>query len=119
MKVPILKNSRSHDKIIPILYYPIPQTRFGDDSGSRMVKRKTIQDISREIPMYPDSIHRPPPKPTEIPIQEIPRNLSDVDMDINADFKENSPYQEGVISEMYQRPHKSYFQEPQELDSLN
>ena len=26
--------------------------------------------------------------------------------------------QEGVISEMYQRPDKSYFQEPQELDSL-
>ena len=34
------------------------------------------------------------------------------------DFKENSPFQEGVISEMYQRPDKSYSQEPQELDSL-
>ena len=34
------------------------------------------------------------------------------------DFKENSPYQEGVISETYQRPYKSYFQEPPELDSL-
>ena len=34
------------------------------------------------------------------------------------DFKENSPFQEGVISEMYQRPDKSYFQEPQDLDSL-
>ena len=34
------------------------------------------------------------------------------------DFKENSLYQEGVISETYQRPGKSYFQEQQELDSL-
>ena len=34
------------------------------------------------------------------------------------DFKENSIFQEGVISETYQRPDKSYFQEPQELDSL-
>ena len=34
------------------------------------------------------------------------------------DFKENSPFQEGVISETYQRPDKSYFQEPQEWDSL-
>ena len=34
------------------------------------------------------------------------------------DFKENSPYQDGVISEMYQRPDRSYFQEPPELDSL-
>ena len=34
------------------------------------------------------------------------------------DFKENSPYQEGVISETYQRPNRSYFQEPLELGSL-
>ena len=92
--------------------------RSGDNSSSRMVKRKTIQDISREIPMYPDPIYRPPPKPSEIPLQEVPRNLSDLDTDINMYFKENSPYQEGVISETYQWPVKSYFQEPQEVDSL-
>ena len=34
------------------------------------------------------------------------------------DIKENSPYQEDVILEMYQRPDKSYFQEPPELDGL-
>ena len=34
------------------------------------------------------------------------------------DFEENSPYQEGVISEMYQTPDRSYFQEPPELDTL-
>ena len=34
------------------------------------------------------------------------------------DFKDNSPYQEGVISELYQRPDRSYFQEPPELGSL-
>ena len=28
----------------------------------------------------------------------------DLDTDINMDFEENSPYQEAVISEMYQRP---------------
>ena len=33
-------------------------------------------------------------------------------------FEENSPYQEGVISETYQRSYKSYFQEPPELQSL-
>ena len=65
--------------------------------------------------MYPDPIYRPPPKPTEMPLQEVPRNLSDLDTDINMDFKENCPYQEDVISETYQRPDKSYLQEPQEL----
>ena len=56
-------------------------------------------------------------KPTEIPLQEIPRKLTDFNTDINKDFKENSPYQKGVISEMYQRPNRSYFQESAELDS--
>ena len=37
---------------------------------------------------------------------------------INLDFKENSPFQEGVISETYQRPNKSFFQEPQDLNRL-
>ena len=42
----------------------------------------------------------------------------DLDTNINMDFEENSHYQEGVISETYQRPNRSYFQEPAELDSL-
>ena len=42
----------------------------------------------------------------------------DLDTDINTDFEENSLYQEGVISETYQRPNRSYFQEPPQLDSL-
>ena len=83
--------------------HAIPQTGSSDDSSSRMVKRKTIQDINREIPMYWDPIYRPSPKPTEIPIQEVPMNLSDFDSEINMDFKENSPFQEVVISETYQR----------------
>ena len=42
----------------------------------------------------------------------------DLDTELNTDFKENSSYQEGVISEMYQRPDRSFFQELPELDSL-
>ena len=44
--------------------------------------------------------------------------MSDFDPEINMDSEENSPFQEGVISETYQRPDKSCFQEPQELGSL-
>ena len=60
----------------------------------------------------------PPPKPGAIPLQETLRKLTDLDSDINMDFEENSPYQEGIISETDQRPDRSYFQEPPELDSL-
>ena len=63
-----------------------------------------MQDTRREMHAYADPIYRSPPKPTEIPLQEIPRKLMDFDTDINMYFEENSPYQEGVISETYQRP---------------
>ena len=117
-KVPTPESSRIHDKIIPIPDYTIPQTRSDDDSSSRMVKRKTRQDISREILMYPYPTYRPTPKPVEVPIPDIPGSISDFDQEIYTDFEENSPFQEDVISETYQRPDKSSFQEPQEWDSL-
>ena len=41
-----------------------------------------------------------------------------MEQDINMDFEENSPHQEGVISEIYQRSDKSYFQEPPELQNI-
>ena len=34
------------------------------------------------------------------------------------DIEENSPFQENIISEIYERPNKSYFQEPIELKDL-
>ena len=39
-------------------------------------------------------------------------------MDRNINFEENSPYQEGIISETYERPDKSYFKDPSELKDL-
>ena len=42
----------------------------------------------------------------------------DLDLEINQDFEENSPYQEGIISEIYQRPEKSQLVEPPELADL-
>ena len=51
-------------------------------------------------------------------LQDIPRELTDLNIDINIDIEENSPYQESIISETYQRLDRSYFQGPSELDSL-
>ena len=36
----------------------------------------------------------------------------------NLDFEEKSPHQEGIITEMYKSPDKSYFKQPQELADL-
>ena len=109
------KPSKICDKIIQD--YTFPHISSGDDSGSIMVKRKAKQDASGEIPLYPDPVYRSPPKPVKLPIPNIPRCLLDIDPEINTDFKENSTFQEGVISETYQRTDKTYFREPQELES--
>ena len=53
-----------------------------------------------------------------MPIPEIPGSLSDIDSELNTNFEENSPFQEGVISKTYQRLDTSYFQESQELECL-
>ena len=42
----------------------------------------------------------------------------DLDLDISKDFEENSPYQEGIISEIFQRLDKSQLLQPPELADL-
>ena len=55
---------------------------------------------------------RPPPKP---PHQLI--NKQDIG-DTKTEIEENLPFQENIISDIYERPDKSYFQEPVELKDL-
>ena len=46
------------------------------------------------------------------------KKQTDLDLDINKDIEENSPYQEGIISEIYERPHKSQLVDTPELTDL-
>ena len=77
-----------------------------------------------DVPFHPGPTYRPPPKPIR---SNMPRSqessqsspsTENINPDINLDFEENSPFQEGIISEAYQRPDKSFFQEPKELNDL-
>ena len=45
-------------------------------------------------------------------------NVQNIHPNINFDFEENSPFQEGVMWEMFQRPDKLFYQEPKELGNL-
>ena len=60
-----------------------------------------------------------PPKPPDIsdPL-DSQKDLLDNDSDRKIEIEENSPFQEGIISEIYERPDNSYVQEPQELTDL-
>ena len=64
---------------------------------------------SEGLPPYILQRSRPPPKPPDQLI--IKQDRGDIKMDI----EENSPFQENIISEIYERPDKSYFQEPIEI----
>ena len=44
--------------------------------------------------------------------------MQDINPNINFDFEENSPFQEGIMLETLQRLDKSFFQEPKELGDL-
>ena len=68
---------------------------------------------------YHELYARPPPKPPNVtnPI-DSQKDLLDNDLDRNIDIEENSPFQEGIIAETYERPDTSYVQEPYELNDL-
>ena len=99
---------------IPI---PLPQHQLVDPTCIVQQIGPKIQH--RPSPPYHDPYTRPPPRPPDVtdPI-DSQKDLLDNDLDRNVDIEENSPFQEGIISEIYERPGMSYIQEPQELKDL-
>ena len=73
---------------------------------------------TRQVPFYQDPLIKPLPRLPGTKTQDNRRTTLDLDLDINKDFEENSPYQEGIMLETYQRPGKSQLLEPPELADL-
>ena len=73
----------------------------------------------RPSPPYYDPYTRPQTKPPDIidPLDSW-KDLLDNDLDRKVEIEENSPFQEGIISEIHERPNTSYMQKPQELKDL-
>ena len=73
-----------------------------------------------DAPFHPDPLLKPPVKPIRqnIICNQNSQNVQDISPNINFDVQENSPFQEGIMSETYQRPDKTFFQEPKELGDL-
>ena len=85
---------------------------ISDETGPIMPK--SIMDILRSemLPPYLVPQTRPPPKPLDNLSKKQEVESSKIEIE------ENSPFQESIISEVYERPDKSYFQEPIELKDL-
>ena len=85
---------------------------IGNEMESKRLKSIMEFPKSEMLPPYLVPPLRPPPKP--------PDNLSKKQEaeSLKIEIEENSPFQESIISEVYERPDKSYFQEPIELKDL-
>ena len=59
-----------------------------------------------DVPLLPHPLHEPLQKKHNI------TGPQDMKTEINLDIEENSPFQEGIISELIQRPNKTFFQNP-------
>ena len=92
-------------------HHPIDPVHIPQQIGPKIQHRPT--------PCYHDPYMRPPPKPPDIsdPLDNR-KDLLDNDSDRKVEIEENSPFQEGIISEIYERPNNSYMQEPQGLTDL-
>ena len=74
-----------------------------------------------DVSFHPGPVYRPPPKPINQDVLYPQSSQSSTyieNINLNFDFEENSPFQEGVMSKTFQRPDKSFFQEPNELGNL-
>ena len=72
-----------------------------------------------DVPFHLDLLLRPNrPIMQNITHKLNSQNEQNISPNINFDFKENSSFQEGVMSETFQRLDKSFFQNPKELGDL-
>ena len=106
--------SHEQSQIVPrplSQHQPIDPTHIPQQIGPKIQHRPT--------PSYHNPYARPPPKPPDIsdPL-DSQKDLLDNGLDRKVEIEENLPFQEGIISKIYERPDNSYVQEPQELTNL-
>ena len=108
-------SQKMEDSIGP--HFPKPKAIISSDEAVSAVDPTVSVPLpkvprSKGLPPYILPRSRPPPK---LPDQLI--NKQDIG-NTKMDIEENSPFQENIILEIYERPDKSYFQEPIELTDL-
>ena len=113
---------RKPDPINQAIHQPLDVTQ-GIQRGTRIVTGKTNSAqgtnsahdrlINNNNPFMPDVLLHPDPL-LKIPEQQNTLEISH-NPNINLDFEENLLFQEGIMSETYQRLDKSFFQNPRRL----
>ena len=73
-----------------------------------------ITPLIPDVPFHPGLVYKPPPKPIKQDASnpqgsQSSTNIEDINPNVNLDFKENSPFQEGIMYETFQSLDKSFF----------
>ena len=77
-----------------------------------------------DVPFQLGPTYRSPPKPIRSNIPRSPQSskslltVENFNQDVNLDFEENSPFQEALIFETFQRLERSFFKTQKELNDL-
>ena len=87
--------------------------QMGDKSSTSRDTKSPVKQLPNQI--YPQPTIRLSPRPPD-PLGSNHKVTAGIEP--NLDFEENSPHQEGIITETYKSPDKSYLEQPQELSDL-
>ena len=110
---------QSQENVQPQHHMPIPLTQHQLVDPTCIMQPTGPKIQHRPSPPYHDPYARPPPRPPDVTHSiDSQKDLLENNLDRKVDIEENSTFQEGIISETYKRPDKSYVQEPHELKDL-
>ena len=110
---------QSQENVQPQHHMPIPSPQHQAVNPIHIIHPIGPKIQHRPSPSYHDPYARPPPRPPDVTnLIDSWKDLFETDLDRNVDIEGNSPFQEGIISETYERPDKSYIQEPYKLKDL-
>ena len=88
----------------------------GKTNSTQGINSACDRSINNNNPFVPDvPLH---PDPLLKPSTQQNTNKISYDPNINLDFEENSPFQEGIMSMTFQRLNKSFLQSPKELGEV-
>ena len=83
-------------------------------NGTHDRRRNNDKSFPPDVLLHLDPLHKPLLKQQNVD-KVIPINQN---TGINLDIEENSPFQDGIISETIQRPDKTFFQNPKRLEDI-
>ena len=110
---------QSQEKVQPQHHIPIPLPQHQPVDPTCIIQPIGPKVQYRPSPPYHNPYVRPPPRPPDVTNSiDSWKDLLEIDLAGNVDIEENSSFQEGIISETYERPDKSYIQEPYKLKDL-